>query len=56
MPIRGMPMLMIWLEVCRRAGIQEVLINLHAHADVVRAALRHDTSGVEVHLSEEPKL
>jgi mannose-1-phosphate guanylyltransferase len=49
-------MLTIWLEVCRRTGIQEVLINLHAHADLVRAALRHDASGVEVHLSEEPTL
>lgn len=55
-PIRGVPMLEIWLEVCRRAGIDEVLINLHAHADVVREALRDKETGVVVHVSEEATL
>lgn len=55
-PIRGTPMLEIWLEVCRRAGIDEVLVNLHAHADLVRNALDRMTPGIEVHLSEEPVL
>jgi mannose-1-phosphate guanylyltransferase len=49
-------MLEIWLEACRRAGIDQVLVNLHSHAGVVRSALRHNTSGVEVHVSEEPTL
>jgi mannose-1-phosphate guanylyltransferase len=34
-PIRGTPMLSIWLELCFRAGISEVLINLHAHAEAI---------------------
>jgi mannose-1-phosphate guanylyltransferase len=55
-PIRGVPMLEIWLEVCRRAGIDEVLINLHAHADLVRDALRRHRNGLEVRVSEEPVL
>jgi mannose-1-phosphate guanylyltransferase len=55
-PIRGVPMLEIWLEVCRRAGIDEVLINLHAHADVVREALCGKETGVVVHVSEEATL
>ena len=49
-------MLEIWLELCRRAGINEVLINLHAHADVVREALRDKETDVVVHLSEETTL
>jgi mannose-1-phosphate guanylyltransferase len=55
-PIRGVPMLEIWLEVCRRAGIHEVLINLHAHADLVREALHDKENGVVVHLLEETTL
>jgi mannose-1-phosphate guanylyltransferase len=55
-PIRGVAMLDIWLEICERAGIHEVLINLHAHSEPVRAALRQSKSAVRVHLSEEPVL
>jgi mannose-1-phosphate guanylyltransferase len=55
-PIRGTPMLEIWLEVCRRAGIDEVLINLHTHADAVRKVLSSRNQGVEVQVSEEPVL
>ena len=38
-PIQGTPMLAIWLMLCKKLGIKEVLINLHAHADVVRTFL-----------------
>lgn len=55
-PIRGVPMLEIWLEVCRRTGIDDVLINLHAHAEIVRDALHDKETGVVVHLSEETTL
>ncbi len=55
-PIRGVAMLDIWLEICERVGIQEVLINLHAHSETVRGALRQSKSGVRVYLSEEPVL
>jgi mannose-1-phosphate guanylyltransferase len=55
-PIRGMPMLEIWLELCRRAGIKDVLINLHAHADTVRSALCGRDGGPQVTVAEEPEL
>lgn len=52
-PIRGTPMLEIWLEICSRNGIDEVLINLHTHADVVRVALRDRETPVKVRVVEE---
>ena len=55
-PIDGVPMLDIWLKICERTGIDEVLINLHAHSEVVRAALRQSGNGVKARLAEEPVL
>jgi mannose-1-phosphate guanylyltransferase len=55
-PIRGVAMLDIWLEICEHAGIDEVLINLHAHSEPVRAALQRSKRHVSVRLSEEPVL
>jgi mannose-1-phosphate guanylyltransferase len=55
-PIRGTPMLRIWLELCRRYGINKVLINLHAHADQVRAYLSRENCGPTVEVFEEPTL
>lgn len=56
LPIQGVPMLGIWLEQCRRFGIDEVLINLHAHADVVREYARDQNGGLSVRIAEEPVL
>jgi mannose-1-phosphate guanylyltransferase len=55
-PIQGIPLLEIWLEVCRRAAIDEVLVNLHAHADAVRSRLHQHANGMRVQLVEEPAL
>jgi mannose-1-phosphate guanylyltransferase len=55
-PICGVPMLKIWLEVCRKAGIAEVMVNLHAHADIVRDWLKCNSETMHVRLSEESKL
>lgn len=55
-PIRGVPLLEIWLEICFRAGIKEILINLHAHADQVRRAVRTGQSPVKVQIVEEEVL
>ncbi len=49
-------MLEIWLEVCRRARIDEVLINLHSHADLVTAAIVKKNTDLEIRVSEEPTL
>jgi mannose-1-phosphate guanylyltransferase len=46
-------MLDIWLEVCRRARIKEVLVNVHAHVGVVREALTQQKNGLKVSISEE---
>lgn len=55
-PIRGMPMLEIWLQLCRRFAINEVTINVHAHPQQVREYLAVHQNGVNVRISEEPEL
>jgi len=55
-PIHGVPMLSIWLEICRRNGIHELFVNLHAHADAVRRSLLDPPSTPRVQLSEEKVL
>jgi len=57
LPVCGVPMLQIWLAKCHRYGIQEVLINLHSHAHLVREFVeRNNASGVRVQVSDEPVL
>ena len=55
-PICGVPMLRIWLDLCRRHNISDVLVNIHSHADVVRDFLRSYNSGATVQVSEESEL
>lgn len=52
-PIQGVPMLAIWLQYCNRIGIDEVLINLHAHAAPVREFLRQNVAATPVRIVEE---
>lgn len=54
--IRGVPLLAIWLESCATAGISEVLVNVHAHAEQVKEFARRQTSGVKVRITEELQL
>ncbi len=57
LPVQGVPMLQIWLERCHEFGIEEVLINLHSHAEQVREFLRDQSScNVRVEVSDEPLL
>ena len=57
LPIGGVPMLQIWLSRCEAFGIREVLINLHAHSDVVRDFVRRNAvPDVRVMVSDEPVL
>src|SRR5215472_16137594 len=54
LPIRGTPLLEIWLRLCERFGIQEVLLNLHSHAPQVRNFLSNRrTKILAVKLVEE---
>ena len=55
-PIRGIPMLRIWLHLCRRYGIDQLLVNLHSHSDRVRAFLSQESCGLSVQVFEEPTL
>lgn len=57
LPIRGVPLLEIWLETCRRFGIAEVLINVHSHADAVEEFLnRHQPTAPKVQVIREKEL
>jgi mannose-1-phosphate guanylyltransferase len=49
-------MLRIWFELFRRYSIDEVLINLHSHADSVRQFIEKNKNGLKVHLFEEKTL
>ncbi len=55
-PIRGRPLLDIWLELCARSGITEVLLNLHAHSQSIERHLKHSGSPVDVRLVREEQL
>jgi mannose-1-phosphate guanylyltransferase len=56
LPIKGVPLLEIWLNNCRAAGITEVLVNAHGHAEAVRRFAAEQKSGVKVSVVEEPQL
>jgi|ERR1700733_3031137 mannose-1-phosphate guanylyltransferase len=52
-PVRKEPLLAIWLDLCRLSGIDEVLINLHTHADQVRRFLASRDFGIRISVFEE---
>lgn len=56
LPIQGVPLLEIWLNNCKAAGITDVLVNAHAHADAVKEFAATQKSGVTVNVVEEPQL
>ena len=55
LPIQGMPLLEIWLNNCKAAGIAEVLVNAHAHLQAIREFALAQT-GVKIRVVEEPEL
>jgi len=55
-PIRGVPLLAIWLQICEAAGIDEVLINVHAHTEAVKHFTAQAACGVSIHVVEEKVL
>lgn len=56
LPVRGVPLLQIWLENCAAAGVTDVLINIHAHAGKVRDFVAAQKTGIRVVLAEEKEL
>ena len=55
-PIQGTPLLGIWLDWCCLYGIDQVLINTHAHRAAVREYIQNYKGPVHVTLTEEPQL
>lgn len=55
-PVRGRPLLAIWLDLLRKSGIREILINVHAHADAVRRFLANRFMNLELTVVQEPQL
>lgn len=49
-------MLSIWLDLCHRHGIGEVLINAHSHGEQVRDYLAAHQNGVKTTVVDEPVL
>lgn len=47
-PVCGVPLLKIWLEICERAGVTDVLINLHHLPEMVEGFLRNAGTRVRV--------
>jgi len=54
--IDGRPLLDIWLDALDRAGVGEILVNLHHLPDVVRGHLATRTAPPVIHTSFEPEL
>jgi mannose-1-phosphate guanylyltransferase len=57
-PIHGIPLLQIWIDLLARHGVTEVLINTHHHADQVEQFLNRARTGttLEIHTVYEPQL
>jgi mannose-1-phosphate guanylyltransferase len=55
-PIRGTPLLSIWLDLCMRSGITDVLLNLHAHAQTIEQYVNELHSPVNVRVVHEDQL
>src|ERR1700674_2563435 len=55
-PINGRPLLGLWLEMLQEAGFDEVVVNLHYHADLVRKYVRRSPYAGLVKLVHEPQL
>ena len=56
LPIQGVPLLEIWLNNCKAAGITEVLVNAHAHKEAIRQFAAQQTTGVRLIIAEEAEL
>ena len=56
LPIRGVPLLEIWLNNCRSAGITDVLVNAHAHVGAIREFAAEQKTRVRMRIAEEPDL
>lgn len=56
LPIKGIPLLQIWFDICRRFNIDDILINVHSNGDVVRHFIAENRGDLRVLLFEEATL
>ncbi len=56
LPVQEVPLLEIWLSNCKAAGITDVLVNTHAHAEAIRQFAAEQNTGVRMRVVEEPEL
>lgn len=54
--VRGLPILGIWLQLCRENYVTDVLINTHAHAEIVKRYLRDHSCGIRLKVTYEKQL
>jgi mannose-1-phosphate guanylyltransferase len=55
-PIRGTPLMALWLELLERHGVTDVLVNLHHARDRVLAFLQSHQTSIRVSLVHEEQL
>ena len=55
-PVQGVPLMAIWLELCRCHGIDEVLVNMHSHQNAIRDFVHLHRRELKVHLVQEERL
>ncbi len=56
MPLRGRPLLDIWLDKLSRIGVTEFIVNTHHHAEMVTEYVRRSPFAAQVQLAHEPVL
>lgn len=57
-PIHGIPLLQIWIDLLEKHGVTDVLINTHHHADQVERFARgiQANTAITLHTIHEPRL
>jgi mannose-1-phosphate guanylyltransferase len=56
LPIKGKPLLEIWLDNCHQAGITHALVNVHSLPNKIREFAAARRGGINLTIAEEPKL
>lgn len=56
LPIQGVPLLEIWLNNCKAAGITDALVNTHGHSQAIGQFAAEQKTGVRMRIADEPQL
>lgn len=56
LPIRGVPLLQIWLDLCAKHGIREAVVNAYANVSAVRRFVENYCGRVSMSVFEEKEL